>query len=821
MSKKTYKQNLPKKESDAIPLLLKILLIILTAGTWYLYQRWQEELQKKDNIQDLLPQIATAQRTIDQKQTKDRYFSGYDEREIRETQAKILNSVPKKYKSYKLERSEIELISRFVATHKNLATIRSSYNEIFIQAESKKYKDYFSNLDQYPLSNDQMRAVICDEDNNLVIAGAGTGKTTTISAKIAYILEKGLARPEELLVISFTKAAVIEMYGRTCVFLKNKEQAEHITFKTFNSFGNMVNRYCNPLPTKIGFDGKDYLAKEFLQKQFDKLFLIDPDFQNRAINFIAFFARPKRNEAEFKTRDEYLKHEKSFRNISLNNIHLKSKEEVMIANFLYVHQVEFKYESFFPLEREDHNPDFQSYAPDFYLPQYNIYHEHFGIDENGEVPEWFQFRPPFHSAKEQYHHGIHWKDTIHQKYGTKLIKTYSFQSRNNSLLRSLKEQLISLGVELNKRPAGEILKNIKESEDFEGFMGLIYTFMNLMKSNNSSVNKLTAEKTDQRLKVFLEVLGPLHQAYEQELSSTASIDYNDMVNNAANFIQNGDYQKKYKYILVDEFQDMSVGRYGLIKALKNANPAAKLYAVGDDWQSIFRFTGSDISMITSFAEHFGVTAYNSVLQTYRFNDQILEVSSGFIQSNPNQLQKQLTSPYKATLPPFQLLPVPSARSHEELKLRKWDILVESLTMISRTHAKAEVFLIGRYHHNKPPGILQLQKNFTEVKISYYTAHACKGLTCDVAIILDLDAGVFGFPSEVADDPILNHLLQEGDDFENAEERRLFYVAITRARHQVYFMYNPKNQSKFLEELIEVYDIGVIPGTSVPVKYVMS
>jgi ATP-dependent exoDNAse (exonuclease V) beta subunit (contains helicase and exonuclease domains) len=807
MPTKNKKSSSHYGETQDLPLFLQIILFILTLGGWYLFRQHQLELQKRENIRSLLPKVKAGLAAIDEKQNLALYFSNFDARALGNAQVDLLQAIPKNYKSCGLDSSESELINRLISSHEKLNEIRAAYNRLFVQNEIAKYKAYLSTLDSYPLSMDQMKAVVCDEDNNLVIAGAGTGKTTTISAKIAYILEKGLALPEQLLVISFTNSAVEEMFERTAAFLNHSEQVKQITFRTFNSFGNMVNRYCSQFPKKMAFDGKDYLVKVFLQKEFDRLFLTDAGFQQKAINFIAFFARPPRDEFEFKTGSDFIRHEKSFCNVSLNNTHCKSKEEVLIANFLYLHQVEFEYESLYPMEREDRNPDFQSYQPDFFLPGYGIYHEHYGIDENGDVPDWFKSSPPFQTAKEQYHHGMRWKDSIHQKYGSKLIKTYSFQSRNNTLLRSLKTQLVAHGVVLEKRPGEEVLAKIKKLDHYEDFMNLIYTFLSLMKSNNASVKSLKEKSTDQRFSVFLDVFGPLHQSYEQELSRTSAIDYNDMVNHAADFIQNGAFPKTYKYILVDEFQDMSLGRYGLIKALRKANPEAKLYAVGDDWQSIFRFTGSDISIITEFSKHFGVTAENTVLQTYRFNNEILTLSSGFVQTNPSQLKKDLTSPFKAVLPAFELLPVAAGGNIAELTLRKWDVLKAALSKIALNHSKATVFLIGRYHHNAPPDLRELQKAFKDLKIVYHTAHACKGLTCDVAILLDLDAGIYGFPSEVADDPILNNLLHEGETYENAEERRLFYVALTRARHQVYLLYNAQNQSKFLEEIIDSYGLG--------------
>ncbi len=239
----------------------------------------------------------------------------------------------------------------------------------------------------------------------------------------------------------------------------------------------------------------------------------------------------------------------------------------------------------------------------------------------------------------------------------------------------------------------------------------------------------------------------------------------------------------------------------MLKSLRKQNPAAKLYAVGDDWQSIFRFSGSDISIITQFEEHFGYTSQSAILTTYRFNNEILKTTSDFIQKNPGQIKKQLTALSVAQQPSFLFhgleLSGHTLQQKQAIKLKCIEHLLEN---ISATKSDAVVFLIGRYKHNKPPGFQDLQAEFTELSLSYFTAHSVKGLTADFAILLDLDSGVFGFPSEIADDPILNSVLHEGDKFDNAEERRLFYVATTRARHQNFMLYDLHNPSKFVLEL---------------------
>lgn len=498
-------------------ILVKIILVIVSLGTWYLYHRWQKTQKNKQELIALLPQIGKASVEFNQYFSGAKYFAHYDYCQLESRHSYLLSRIPKDYPSYNLTEQEFRIVDRFTSLHRNIKKSRADYNQAFTQSETDRFRPFFSKLEKYPLSDEQMRAVISEEDNNLVIAGAGTGKTTTISAKIAYLLDKRLASPEELLVISFTNAAVEEMFDRTLRFCGKDSGVDQVTFRTFNSFGNQVVRHCNPHPKQIAFEGKDYKAKAFLQQQFDLLFKSDEDFQSKAINFLAFFNRPIKDEFEFNSAEEFKRHQQSQRCISLNGIEVKSTEELQIANFLYLHQVDFEYESFFPLEREGRNPEFRAYAPDFYLPGYDIYHEHYGIDRNGDVPDWFSMKPPFKTAREYYHHGMAWKEQIHQKYGTRLIKTYSYQNRDGSMLRSLKAQLSSFGVLLRKRNPVEIIATLKKTENFEGFIGLIYTFLNLMKSGGITPGQLKTEGMEQRFSVFLDVFTPLFHAYEKKI----------------------------------------------------------------------------------------------------------------------------------------------------------------------------------------------------------------------------------------------------------------------------------------------------------------
>jgi len=778
------------------------LLLLIIVGVFLLIQKWLRRKPLKLRLLAIRGQVQQANFAFEQLTNFENYFANRDEKLFSNSYQEIRRLVKSGFDKIGLPPSYVEELKLFLNNFDHSGMLRRQYNDEFVVKESEKYAEFFNKLESYPLSKDQVEAIVRDEDNNLVIAGAGTGKTTTISGKVAYVLEKKLALPEELLVISFTKNAVREMYDRCMRFCEHIPAAQDLEVRTFNSYGFLVSRSCSSREILLAFDGDDAEAKAFLQKRFDELFIHDLDFQRKAVNFLAFFNRPPRDEFSFETNHDYLAHEQSFKNVTLDGIKVESKEEMEIGNFFCLFGVKYEYQRHFPLDEEDRNADYGAYRPDFYLPEYEIWHEHFGIARNGDVPSWFHPRPPFKTAREYYHAGIAWKEQIHTKYKTRLIKTYSFENQEGNLISNLKKRLIGEGVTFRQRSPEELLELVKKSDQYDDFMDLIHTFLGLMKSNGKIPDQLSS-RDDKRLKVFLDVFKPLYTTYEMYLRQLSAVDYNDMINHAAQHFREGKYTKPYKYILVDEFQDMSLGRYQLLQAIRHQNPGVKLYAVGDDWQSIFRFTGSDISIITEFEKQFGVTSQTAVLKTYRFNGQILDTSSGFVQRNPSQIQKQLTAhhPTPEGHVSFVFLKMPAVTGgREQYLMAKSHLVADILEEVLQIHADASVFLIGRYKFNAPTDLNAIRQLFPSLKLSYYTAHGVKGMTCDYAIILNVDSGELGFPSEIADDPLLNHLLHEGDTFENAEERRVFYVAITRARYRNYLVYNENKPSKFLLEL---------------------
>jgi len=311
------------------------------------------------------------------------------------------------------------------------------------------------------------------------------------------------------------------------------------------------------------------------------------------------------------------------------------------------------------------------------------------------------------------------------------------------------------------------------------------TFTRLYKSNHSETPLAELGSSwDSRRDAFFRLYQPIFEKYQTELADSKEIDFDDMVGQAAKAIRAGHGPKQLTNIIVDEFQDLSLGRKSMLDALLETNPEAGLFCVGDDWQSIYRFTGSDIGMMTEFHERFGPGLTLSLDSTFRYPAELLDVSSTFIQQNPNQLKKTLRASNALGQKPVVLV------SSEGMALQ------ETLDRIASEDARASVFLLGRYNDDLRP------HESRGLKIEFSTVHRAKGREADYVIILNGSAGLKGFPSEIASDPILNMLYPAADSDDYAEERRLFYVALTRARKRVYYLVNTGNPSRFAKELSE-------------------
>lgn len=374
------------------------------------------------------------------------------------------------------------------------------------------------------------------------------------------------------------------------------------------------------------------------------------------------------------------------------------------------------------------------------------------------------------------------------------------------LLRCLEKQLTAHGVTMSPIPLEQVFKVLREQHLVSPFTKLVATFLKHFKGSGLSFHDLNRRAADHRdrarSQAFLKLFRPIYRRYQQELAE--EVDFEDMLNRATDHVEARRFQSPFRYILVDEFQDISPARERLLKALLDSAPGARLFAVGDDWQAIYRFTGSDVAIMRDFGKRFKPFQRRYLETTFRCSDRLARVATDFVLRNPAQIPKAVRA-RDSTVRPSVHVGLP----HDQER----PLLQEALDRIAE-HAggyngTSDVLLISRYRHQKPKDLHTLREQHPDLRLDWKTAHGSKGRQADYVVILSLCSGKYGFPSEMDDDPLLDLVLSRPEAHPNAEERRLLYVAITRARRQAFLLADGDSPSSFVDELIgSNYDVAV-------------
>ena len=652
------------------------------------------------------------------------------------------------------------------------------------------------------LDQQQMICIVKEAHNHLVIAGAGTGKTTTVVGKIKYLLKTGRCLPEDILVLSFTKASALEMSERIAA-----ETGKNIAASTFHKFGkDIISKVEGVVPrmTKV-------VLRKFIEEQL-KLNMESDKYLDLLNSYLLYNRVDAKSEFEFLSQKEYEEYLRLNPPTTVNNETVKSYGEMEIANFLTQNGIQYIYEQ--PYEIDTRTSKYGQYYPDFYLPEYKIYIEYFGINRKGEVPSYFRPSNGM-TASEAYHTSMEWKRALHRDNQTKMIECYAYEKFEGNLLEKLTTKLEEASVILKPRSSKELWKQIvgEEGSLLNSIIDLFEMLINLMKSNNYDIATVRGMNVSVRNvkanNVLLSLLEPIFNAYCNYLLENEEIDFNDMINKASEYIKQGKYINPYKQVIVDEYQDISKARFNLLKCLRKSKDY-KLFCVGDDWQSIYRFTGSDISFILNFSKYWGPAEISKIETTYRFSKKLIEVTSGFIMQNPVQIKKSIKGKIEDIEFPLGAISGKTDKLGIKLMSQKLECLPKG----------SSVFFIGRYSfdvklltdsklfsckYNNVSGVADIKyASRPDLKMSFITAHKSKGLQADFVFIINNKNSRMGFPSKIQNAPILELLLDNYDQFPHAEERRLFYVALTRAKKKAFIITVNNQESEFACELINKY-----------------
>ena len=667
--------------------------------------------------------------------------------------------------------------------------VRARANRTFLEGELDRARRFLDRVEARPLTDEQRRAVVVDDDRNLVVAAAGSGKTSVMVAKAGWVVERGDRRPENLLLLAFERDARDELAERVEKRLGG-QAARDMHVQTFHSLGLSIIGEAEGRRPALAKTATDNTALLDLLKGIIGELLGHHEHGRALIRWLAYSARPYCSEHEFRSLGEYYGYIRNQEIRSLQGELVRSFEECTIANFLYLNGIRYEYERLY--EHDTATAKKSQYRPDFYLPGAGLYIEHFALSESGDTPPFID--------RDEYTASRTWKLELHAEHGTTLIETFSHEQAAGRLTENLAAKLRVHGVKFTRIPREEIFAVLNEQGRVEPLPQLVATLLQHFKGARLSIGELerraAAKRDGGRSKAFLRVFRPIFERYEATLAQAGEIDFHDMINRATDHVSAGRYRSRYGYILVDEFQDISPGRAALLKALVDQSPTAQLFAVGDDWQAIFRFAGSDITVMREFEERFGAGARTDLETTFRCSDGLCKLATRFVLGNPAQIEKRVRTVHGVNGPAVWI-----DFGGDDALPSLDDALDRIAADAAPIEGRPSVLLLGRYRHLKPD-IGPLARRHPALDLAYRTVHDAKGLEADYVVVLGVCAGRYGFPTEVTDDPLLDLVLTAPEGYPNAEERRLFYVALTRARRRACLLEEGGLRSPFVEELLQ-------------------
>ena len=748
------------------------------------------------------------------------------------------------------------------------STYRDNHNERFLKKAAEENKDYLEHIldDCDPhirLDEDQIKVVLTDEDNMLVIAGAGAGKTTTVAAKVKYLVDKKSIDPKDILVISFTNKAVDELKERI-----NKKLGIPCKISTFHRVGiELINTDDEKKAVKeenfLGGSVREYLKTKILndKNMASKILLffatyldLPPKFDMTLDEFFNYTAKNdfETMRGDLKAYADKIAAEREGTRRTIRNERVASYQELQIANFLFINGIDYRYEDPYKYHIDGSH---KIYTPDFHIFQdgKEAYLEHFGmISDKGTNSN----RPQVEIDK--YIAAIKDKIELHKQHGTVLLKTFGGYSDGKDIVEHLRIELEKNGFKLHQRSEEEILSQIINSEQ-NRYIGklikLVMSFIEAFKTNgyNSGYFKVLRGRTkNDRDKIFLDICEGAYNNYQNDLKINYAIDFSDMINESVETIRRMQAENEripYKYIIVDEYQDISHQRYNLTSELSKICDA-KIVAVGDDWQSIYAFSGSDITLFTEFKKNIKDPRLGCIElfinNTYRNAQELINIAGRFVLKNTTQFDKSLKSPKRLDDPVIIYSYCDDEKKIKEQGLRNSmfqkanaleaildKLVAEDPSILNRDEGKEPILLIGRFgfdaeklavgdlkddfnaykseeEEEKEPynifdyyenGRRVVSKKYPTLRMAFMTAHSSKGLTYDNVIIINGMNDLNGFPSKREDDPVMDLVIKRDRAIDYAEERRLFYVALTRTSNRVYILAPERRPSEFVTELI--------------------
>lgn len=703
-----------------------------------------------------------------------------------------------------VQTNELEILS--TCFQRGGGSLESRGKKIIFESQSVCIEESKSDLSD--LNEKQKQAVVSENKRVLVLAGAGSGKTKTLLKKLVYLVEKKEVSPTNILAITFTKNAANEMLDRLIMaddetgeyekiihnkslstkekqverskYSKKQKLVSNITLRTFHSlcynilrnFG--VNEFDNQFKI-INEDSQNektkHSASETAYDVLEKLIIKNcesPDYLLHLQSYVLDYLvdEPPKKSTPLKFHDGKIY-------TSLDGVKVRSKSERYIANWLFRHNIKYEYEPVVNFKDFD-------FRPDFFIPEANLYIEHISNLSYPTAAKVKQFKIA----------------------NVLLAKTFEHDYNDTNLFNQILQNIVK-----NRLPSDYSFNSaITYKEEFKSyrkevkiFLNLIISLIKLIKVDNISLEDILAKSQldkHARVRRFYKLAIPIVQQYQEYCTNKSYLDFNDLITKTIDLFNNQPeiaekFRNQYKHILIDEFQDVNNLQVDLIKLLIHEDN--HLFCVGDDWQSIYGFRGANVDYIVNFNEHFENTEIVKLKVNYRSTNDIVEASNELIKHNKFKVSKDIESNNKSSIK----INVYSGVEIED----NIDFAVKQVLKLKEEgYSKDDIlFLYRRTDMFKPYS----DRFFKEkIKVSGKTIHASKGLEAKAVFILGLTDGRGGFPNVWLADRIFQVVKKSKLDLMLEEERRLFYVAITRAQQDLFLLTEKDNESSFIRELPE-------------------
>jgi len=705
-------------------------------------------------------------------------------------------------------------ITSLIDSASEIAADPEAYNKEFVEWKQSEYAELFTDIDAegHDLSTDQQQAIIRDGTYNQVIAAAGTGKTLALTYRVAYLIEEGVL-PDEILLLTYTKEAKKEMETR----LADEFGIENVEVRTIHSFAFKIATQAT--------DDRINVAQEQ-----DKRNLVDDvlnnekaaggEFEDHYVQFLAHYGGQESDPTTLEEKADYAAEQRKGTFETLGGDTVETSAEKEIADFLFTHNIRYQYQAI--AEWADTPPTGGSYRPCFYLPEHDTYIEHWRITEAGETPAWVDDDTEILKRK------ITWAREQFEPADHNVVETYAFEHADGRIPRVLSHRLAAAGISVEQMGFEEFVDETFEYNEVEESIKQSFTdFIGNAKTFDISAEEIPdrLDESNPRQYHFGHCGRIMLQRYNDFLSSNNLIDFDDMIYNAIAAIKQdpGSYTSEYEQLLVDEFQDVAMSQIRLVRQF--AGPTkAKLFCVGDDWQSIYSFQGSEVQYFVDFEEHFGPPVKTFLTQNYRCPEKVLDAGNDLISHNEDQIEKSVSAA-KEPGDDIMLHRIGGDQRDYSSRVAQYATnLIED--WIDEGTAPGEIMVLCRFDGGadyipdlkkklnargipydgkndcyRPPEMPDEGSDEFEsgAGVSAFSIHQAKGREAERVLMLHVASGGVGLPPDDREDDLIAPV-QEVPTNTLAEERRLFYVGLTRATEQLHIQTRAGYESPFLGEI---------------------